>query len=130
MRNNGRFYRENMKKAKLDLSDFMVMCRQQGWFNLRDIQTAVYEYNGKLTILPVSTKRPVNPNDMNFTPAPEYIQTEVVMDGRVLGENLKRMGLDGKWLQKRLEEQGYQKAEDVFLALCDENNQLTVFSMK
>ena len=128
--NNGKLYRENLKKAKLDLSEFMVMCRKQGYFNLSDIQTAVFEYNGKLSILPVSKKRPVNPEDLNLSPAPEFIHTEVIMDGRILGENLKRMGLDDKWLQKQLNAQGYKKTEEVFLALCDENNQLTVFAME
>ena len=126
--NNGKLYRENLKKAKLDLSEFMVMCRQQGYFNLSDIQTAVFEFNGKLSILPVSKKRPANPEDLNLSPAPEFIHTEVIMDGRILNENLKRMGLDDKWLQKQLNAQGYKKAEEVFLVLCDENNQLTVFS--
>ena len=128
--NNGKLYRENMKKAKLDLSEFMVMCRQQGYFNLNDIQTAVFEFNGKLSILPISKKRPANPEDLNLSPAPEYIQTEVVMDGRILDENLKRMGLDDKWLQKQLTVQGYKKPQEVFLALCDENKQLTVFAME
>ena len=128
--NNGKLYRENLKKAKLDLSEFMVMCRQQGYFNLSDIQTAVFEFNGKLSILPVSKKRPANPEDLNLSPAPEFIHTEVIMDGRILDENLKRMGLDDKWLQKQLNAQGYKKAEEVFLALCDENNQVTVFAME
>ena len=128
--NNGKLYRENLKKAKLDLSEFMVMCRQQGYFNLSDIQTAVFEFNGKLSILPVSKKRPANPEDLNLSPAPEFIHTEVIMDGRILDENLKRMGLDDKWLQKQLNAQGYKKAEEVFLVLCDENNQLTVFAME
>ena len=43
---DGKLYRDNMKKAKLDLSEFMVMCRQAGYFNLNNIQTAVFEYNG------------------------------------------------------------------------------------
>lgn len=128
--NNGKLYRENLKKAKLDLSEFMVICRQQGYFNLSDIQTAVFEFNGKLSILPVSKKRPANPEDLNLSPAPEFIHTEVIMDGRILDENLKRMGLDDKWLLKQLNAQGYKKAEEVFLALCDENNQLTVFAME
>ena len=128
--NNGKLYRRNLKKAKLDLSEFLVMCRQQGYFDLSDIQTAVFEFNGKLSILPVSRKRPANPGDLDLAPAPEYIQTEVIMDGRILDENLKRMGLDDKWLQKQLAVQGYKKAKDVFLAVCDENNQLTVFPME
>ena len=128
--NNGKLYRENLKKAKLDLSEFMVMCRQQGYFNLSDIQTAVFEFNGKLSILPVSKKRPANPEDLNLSPAPEYIRTEVIMDGHILDENLKRMGLDDKWLHKQLTAQGCKKPQEVFLALCDENNQLTIFAME
>ena len=127
---NGKLYRKNLKKAKLDLSEFMVMCRQQGFFNLNDIQTAVFEFNGKLSILPISAKRPATPQDLNLSPAAEHIQTEVIMDGRILHENLKRMGLDCKWLQKQLTAQGYKKAQDVFLALWDENSRLTVFPME
>ena len=127
---HGKLYRENFKKAKLDLSEFMVMCRQQGYFNLNDIQTAVFEFNGTLSILPVSKKRPANPQDLNLSPNPEYIQTEVIMDGRILDANLRRMGLNDKWLQKQLSAQGYKTHREIFLALCDENNQLTVFAIR
>lgn len=51
------------------------------------------------------------------------------MDGRILEENLKRMGLDGKWLEKQLTAKGCKKPQEVFLTLCDENKQLTVFAM-
>lgn len=104
--NNGTIYRSSMKKAKLELSEFMVMCREAGYFNLNDIQTAVFEYNGMLTLLPVAAKRPMTPADSNLTPPQETINTEVIMDGRILEENLSRMGLDAKWLQKQLEGQG------------------------
>lgn len=123
----GKIYRENMKKAKMDLSEFMVMCRQEGFFNLNDIQTAVFEYNGRLTVLPKATKRPINPNDMNIVPSPELINTEVIMDGKILEENLKRMGLDINWLEKELLCQGHKSAKEVILGLCDENKTLTLF---
>ena len=127
--NNGKIYRKNLKKAKLDLSEFMVMCRQQGYFNLQDIQTAVFEFNGRLSILPVSSKRPATPQDLLLSPQPEYIQTDVIMDGRILGENLKRMGLDEIWLKKQLHLQGHKQPGEIFLALCDQENQLTLFPM-
>lgn len=101
---NGKLYYENLKKAKLDLSEFMVMCRQQGYFDLTSIQTAVFEYNGKLTILPVSTQRPATPSDMNLAPAQELLFTELIMDGRILESNLKRMGLNLTWLDKQLKQ--------------------------
>ena len=125
--NNGKIYRNNLKKAKIDLSEFMVMCRQEGYFNLADIQTAIFEYNGRLTVLPVSTKRPINPEDMNLSPQPEYISTEVIMDGRILDDNLKRMGLDTKWLQKQIKDQGFKSAKEVFLGICDQNKQLSLY---
>ena len=124
---NGKLYRKNLKKAKLELSEFMVMCRQAGYFNLNDIQTAVFEFNGKLSILPVSTKRPLNPEDMSLAPEQEYISTEVIMDGKILDGNLKRMGLDVTWLSRQLKEQGYKNAKEVFLGVCDNNNKLSLF---
>lgn len=125
--NGGKLYRKNMKKAKLDLSEFMVMCRQEGYFNLSDIHTAVFEYNGRLTILPVSTKRPLNPEDIDITPEQETICTEVIMDGRIMNENLKRLGLESKWLDKQIKEQGFKNAKEIFLGICDKNNQLTLY---
>ena len=126
---NGKLYRSNMKKAKLDLSEFMVMCREQGYFNLADIHTAVFEYNGKLTILPVSKKRPATPEDMKLSPQQETLSTEVIMDGRILEENLRRMGLNAAWLDKQLRTQGVHDAKAVFLGLCDAQNKLTLYKM-
>lgn len=126
--NDGKLYRRNMKKARLDLSEFMVLCRQQGYFNLNDIQTAIFEYNGKVTILPISSKRPVTPKDMKLTLPKEYICTEIIMDGRILEENLKRKGLDLAWLQKQLKSQGYKNEKEIFLGICDDNNKLTLFA--
>ena len=125
--NDGKLYRKNMKKAKLELSEFLLLCRQDGYFNLDDIQTAVYEYNGKLSILPVSTKRPLTPEDMKLSPLPEHIGTEVIMDGRIIGSNLRRRDLSVAWLQKELKSQGYQSAKQIFLGICGKNNQLTLY---
>ena len=124
---NGKLYKENMKKAKLDLSEFMVMCRQQGYFDLSNIQTAVYENNGKLSILPLSVQRPLTPGDMNLAPAQERIFTEVIMDGRILDENLKRMGLNAKWVENQLKQNHIRTEKDVFLALCDQNHQFVYY---
>ncbi len=128
--NDGKLYRKNMKKAKLELSEFLLLCRQEGYFNLDDIQTAVYEYNGKLSILPVSTKRPLNPEDIALSPETEHIGTEVIMDGRVIGDNLKRKGLNETWLQKELKEQGYKNAKEIFLGICGDENKLTLYPLK
>ena len=124
---NGKLYRENMKKAKLELSEFMVLCRQEGYFNINDIQTAIFEYNGRITILPKSEKRPLTPEDVNLAPEKAEIYTEIIMDGRIMHENLKRLGLDLTWLDKELQKQKVKHSKDIFLGICDKNNNATFF---
>lgn len=125
--NNNKFYRKNMKKAKLDLSEFMVMCRQEGYFDLADIQTAIFEYNGRLTVLPKSNNRPLTASDLNLDLEDEHITSEVIMDSKILDENLHRLGLDKKWLDAQIKSMGFDNTKEIFLGLCDENNVLTLY---
>ncbi len=124
---HGKLYYENLKKARLDLSEFLVLCRQQGYFDLTTIQTAIFEYNGKLTILPVTAQRPVTPQDLDLNPDQELTFTELIMDGRILEDNLKRMGLDRTWLEKQLKQRHISTAKEVFLAVCDRNLKFVLF---
>lgn len=124
---NGKLYRENMEKVKLDLSEFLMMCREMGYFDLSEVQTVIFECNGKLSILPCSTERPVTPSDMNIQPQEASVSLEVIMDGEIMEDNLKRLGLDPNWLGSQLKEQGYRHAKDIFLGVCDRSNQLLLF---
>lgn len=124
--NNKLFY-NNLKKAKMDIDEFLIQCRNNGYFNLSDIQTAILESNGKVSFLPVSYKRPINPQDMNLSPEKENILINVILDGKILKENLKETGNDEIWLKKQLKIQNNIKLVDVFLATCDSNNNLQVF---
>lgn len=126
--NNGKLYKKNMKKVKLDLSEFLMMCREQGYFDISSIQTAIFECNGKLTVLPLSTNRPVTPTDLNLFPEADSISIEIIMDGHIIDENLKRLGLDQNWLTKKLKEQNYHNSKEIFLGVCDNKKQLTLFA--
>lgn len=126
---NGIIYRENLKKARIDLSDFLTQCRTSGYFDLNQIQTAVMEYNGAISFLPVSKYRPATPSDMDIQPEQEYLQITVIMDGHINKSNLKLSGNNEVWLTKQLHLQGYNNPSNVLLALCDNNNKLTVFPM-
>jgi uncharacterized membrane protein YcaP (DUF421 family) len=115
--NSGKLYRKNLKQAKLDLSEFMLLCREQGYFDLEEIQTAIFEHNGKLSILPKAANRPVTPDDLKITVKATHIGIEVVMDGRIMGENLSRTGRDIKWLEEQMKFQGYKNAKEIFLGI-------------
>lgn len=127
---NGTLHRENMKKAKLDLSELLLMCRQAGYFDLSALQMAVFEYNGTMSFLPWGESRPATPQDMKLPVEKNPIYTEVIMDGRVIEKNLHRLGLDDTWLTKQLHAQGYHGPREVFLGQCDENQKLLLFGMK
>ncbi len=79
------------------------------------------------TILPVSSQRPATPNDMDLAPEQELLFTEMIMDGRILDDNLKRMGLDLKWLDEQLKQRHIRSAKNVFLAVCDKNLKLVLY---
>ena len=126
--NEGKIYRKNLKKAKLDLSEFMLLCREQGYFDLDEIQTAIFEHNGKLSILPKAANRPATPEDLKITAKATRIGVEVIMDGRVMGENLSRIGRDVNWLIKQLKMQGHKDAKEIFLGIYrPDEDKLTLY---
>ena len=126
--NEGKLYRKNLKKAKLDLSEFMLLCREQGYFDLDEIQLAVFEHNGKISVLPKAANRPATPEDLKITAKATHIGVEVIMDGRVMGENLSRVGRDENWLAKQLKLQGHKDAKKIFLAVYrPEEDKLTLY---
>ena len=129
--NGGKMYRDNLKKAKLDLSEFMLLCRERGYFDLGEIQTAVFEHNGQLSILPRSANRPLSPDDLNLKPNQASMGVEVIMDGRVLGENLSRMGRDQNWLTKQLKSQKFSDAKEILLAVYHpDEDKLTLYPIE
>ena len=125
---DGKLYRKNLKKAKIDLSEFMLLCREQGYFDLEEIQLAVFEHNGKISVLPKSANRPATPEDLGIKVKDAHIGVEVIMDGRVMGGNLQRVGRDENWLKKQLIAQGYKDAREMFLAVYrPEEDKLTLY---
>lgn len=129
---NGKFIPGNFKKSKVDLSEFLNQCRVQGYFNPGDIGYAFLEENGKISVLPKASARPLSESDLECIrrekPVPEespYIT--LIADGHILYENLKLSGRDEKWLSKKLSEQKIGSVKDVFYAAADSSGTFTAF---
>ena len=116
---NGKLYRGNLKKARIDISDFLTHCRNQGYFDLSKLRTAVFEYNGSLSLLPVDSDRPLTPSDVQLEPVQEEIMVNVILDGHINDANLKKAGFERIWLEKQLNKQGYKSAKEIFLGIAD-----------
>ncbi|MBR2744744.1 MAG: DUF421 domain-containing protein [Clostridia bacterium] len=124
---NGTLFKDNFKKAKIDLNDFLSQCRTNGFFNLSDIKTALLEENGKISFLPYSDKRPANASDFNIKPNDDGVSTNLILDGTIMEENLKELNLDKQWLDKALRKQGIYKIENIFLATYSVDGNLSVY---
>lgn len=124
---NGTLFKENFKKAKIDLNEFLMQCRTNGYFYLSDIKTALLEENGKISFLPYSDKRPANPSDLNIKPKDDNISTNIILDGKIMYQNLHELGHDKIWLDEMLQKQGIIKIDNIFLATYDSDDNLMVY---
>lgn len=125
--NHGEIYRQNLKKAKIDVTEFLVQCRVNGYFDVSRLETAILEGNGKISFLPKASDRPATPSDLNLSPEQDYMVANVILDGKIMEQNLRHTGKDEKWLKNQIKGQGAKAVEDVLLATCDSSNQVTVF---
>lgn len=122
----GKLFKRNLETAKMDVNEFLAQCRLLGYFRLDEIETAILESNGKVSILPKAQNRPCTPADLAVAVPPERPEVNVIIDGTVLKKNLKYTGNDENWLNKQLEKQK-KKVSDVFLGICDNDNQLRIY---
>ncbi len=124
---NGTLFKENFKKAKIDLNEFIVQCRTGGFFDLSEIKTALLEENGKISFLPYSDKRASNPSDFNIKPKEDEILTNLVLDGKIMEDNLRELGFDKIWLMEMLQKQGIIKTDNIFLATYSSDGNLVAY---
>ncbi len=124
---NGKIIKQSIKKLHYDLNELLSMCRIKGFYNIADIHCAIIETNGDLSVLPITQRRPVQPADLNLSPAQESVVANVIIDGKIMTKNLKGIGRNEQWLTKRLKEQGYGDPKEVLLATCDDNGALSVY---
>ncbi|MDO4175386.1 MAG: DUF421 domain-containing protein [Eubacteriales bacterium] len=123
----GKLYDKNFRRAHMDIHEFQMECRSNGYFDLSQIQTAVLESNGKVSILPVSRARPATPEDLALAVQQENMCANVIIDGKIMKKNLNNMGFDIEWLKKQLQKQRKTKLSNIFLATCSSDGMLTVF---
>jgi uncharacterized membrane protein YcaP (DUF421 family) len=99
---NGELLREEMRKARYNLDDLLAQMREKGIVDPSEVEFAVLETSGKLSIIPKSQYRPVIPADLGIQTPYEGLPTVLVMDGNIMRKNLQDIELDEKWLAEAL----------------------------
>ena len=124
---NGKIIEKAMKHVMIDINDLLEQCRINGYYDLTQIEYAIMEANGKISIMPKSEYNPLTPNDMKKKVAQEDLQANVIIDGVIMQNNLENMNKSINWLEKELKVKGYKEYDDIILAILDKNDKLTIF---
>lgn len=122
----GKISLEALKKAKLDINDFLEQCRGEGYFDVSEISSAILEVNGKISILPKRDYQIPTLKDLKIKANKEYLSVNVIIDGNLMENNLKNSNKNKAWLDKELEKQGYNGYKNILLATIT-NDSLNIF---
>ncbi|MGG7618234.1 DUF421 domain-containing protein [Bacillus coreaensis] len=125
---NGIIKYETLKKAKLDINQLQSLVRQQGYFSLQEVQYAILETNGIVSVLPKSQNRPPTLDELNIQSEQASIPTTLILDGEVLYGNLQEAGLNEQWLKNELSKQNFHTYDQVLYAEWKKNQELFVMS--
>lgn len=123
---NGKILEKGLKKVHFDINDLLEECRSNGYFDLNEIDYALMECNGKISVMPKSGYKNVTIKDLNLKQNIQSLCANVVIDGKVMDNNLENMGKDINWLEQQIKVKGY-KLEEILLATLDMNEKLTIY---
>lgn len=116
---NGEVLESAMKKLRYRASDLMEQLRSAGVFYLTEVEFAILETDGQLSVLKKADDTPLTPRDMNIPTVYKGISTEIIYEGQLFEENLKKVNKNKEWLDNELHERGYENYKQIFLAVVD-----------
>ena len=115
---------EELRKEMYTINDLLEQLRIKDYPNIADVEYAILETNGQLSVIPKSQKRPVNPQDMNIKTDYEGIIIDAIIDGSIMENNLKIAGKDAKWLIKEIRKQHLNDPKEILYAGIDPSGRL------
>ncbi|WP_085992624.1 YetF domain-containing protein [Oceanobacillus senegalensis] len=125
---DGKIMENALRKARLDVDSLISLLRKNQVFSVSDVDFAIFETNGNLSVNLKHEKKPITREDMNMNSASNiYSNTiQVISDGKVLRKNLSKINLDQQWLDKQLEQQGIHNLSEVFYAEVQKDGSLYI----
>jgi uncharacterized membrane protein YcaP (DUF421 family) len=121
----GQFQEDALRATKVSIDNITMMLREQNIFSIKEVDYAILEPNGKLSVLKVQDQLNVKKKDLNIpTTQPKYLPEEIIIDGKVVYNNLTSYGLNVMWLEKQLKQQNIKSISDVFYAELQDDGTL------
>lgn len=123
----GKIIESGLKKSKIDVNDLLMEARENGYFNLDEIDYALMEVNGNISFLPKEKEKPVTKRDMKIKCSNEGLTVNAIIDSKFMVNNMKAINKDKEWLDHELKVIGYDNYDNILLATIDNNYKVTIY---
>ena len=123
----GKIIESGLKKSKIDVNDLLMEARENGYFNLDEIDYALMEVNGNISFLPKEKEKPVTKKDMKIKCSNEGLTVNAIIDSKYMANNMKAINKDKEWLDHELKVNGYDNYDNILLATIDNNYKVTIY---
>lgn len=123
---NGKILEDNMRRMNYSMDNLLTQLRGKDIFDIADVEFAIIENNGAMSVLKKSQVRPVTPQDLELETEYEGVPTELIVDGQVIYQNLGQLNLDEQWLITELQKRGINSVQDIIYASLDASGQLYI----
>ncbi|MFV9511380.1 DUF421 domain-containing protein [Tepidibacillus sp. LV47] len=123
---HGKILEQNMEKLRYRYDELMSQLRDKNIFDITQVEFALLEPNGNLSVLKKAEYEPVTPSDLKIVPKQNGLMIEVILDGKIIEQNLRTAEKDEEWLFNQLKAQGIKDLKEVNFAAILPNGQLYV----
>ena len=123
---NGKISYNALKKLNIDINDFLEQARNEGYFNIEELSYAIMEANGKISFLEKDEYKKPTKKDLKLKKQKEYLVSNIIIDGKLMKENIKATDQTLIWFKNQLEKMGYTSYENILLATYV-NNKINIY---
>ncbi|HAX73723.1 MAG TPA: DUF421 domain-containing protein [Firmicutes bacterium] len=123
---SGMILDQNLKQLRITINELLMKLREKDIFNLDDVEYAILERDGKLSVLKKADKLPVTTGDMSLKVKGSSLLKDIIMDGCLIEDNLELAGIDEKWVNSELQKQQISHLSEVFYAGIDDSKVLKI----
>lgn len=124
---NGKIVYDNLKKERFSVVDLLEELRLKDVFNVNDVEFAILETSGKLSVQKKSQKQAVTPSDLNIPTKYYGLSANLIIDGEIMHNHLINVKLNEEWLEAELQAQKIKSANEVALAVLDSDGKLHIY---
>ncbi|RKD27206.1 Uncharacterized membrane protein YcaP, DUF421 family [Caminicella sporogenes DSM 14501] len=122
----GKIVEKELRNLRINMNDLIEQLRLKNFHNINDVEFAILETNGDLSVIPKSDKKPLTASDIGLSLENENLPMSIIIDGKINYNNLKKISLDFNWLYKELKKQNINDVTDILYASIDKNMNLNI----